>query len=119
MHSEYPGNPRIAVLIPCRNEERTVGIVVGDFRRALPTSDVYVYDNNSTDGTRLVAAQAGAIVRSERYQGKGSVVRRMFSDVVADIYVMVDGDGTYDAQAAPKLVKMLIEGQLDMVCGNR
>jgi hypothetical protein len=119
MHSEYPGNPRIAVLIPCRNEEKTVGIVVGDFRRALPTSDIYVYDNNSTDGTRRVAAQAGAIVRSERYQGKGSVVRRMFSDVVADIYVMVDGDGTYDAQAAPKMVQMLLDEQLDMVCGNR
>jgi glycosyltransferase involved in cell wall biosynthesis len=119
MHSAFPGNPRIAVLIPCRNEEKTVGAVVEDFRRALPGSDIYVYDNNSTDGTRHVAALAGAIVRSERHQGKGSVVRRMFSDVEADIYVMVDGDGTYDAAAAPKLVQMLIEDQLDMVCGNR
>jgi len=119
MQPQFPGNPRIAVLIPCRNEERTVGAVVRDFRRALPTSDIYVYDNNSTDDTRHIAAQAGAIVRRERYQGKGNVVRRMFSDVVADIYVMVDGDGTYEAEAAPKLVRRLIEDQLDMVCANR
>src|SRR5215813_13958884 len=115
MQPQFPGNPRIAVLIPCRNEERTVGAVVRDFRRALPTSDIYVYDNNSTDDTRHIAAQAGAIVRRERYQGKGNVVRRMFSDVVADVYVMVDGDGTYEAEAAPNLVRRLIEDQLDMV----
>jgi glycosyltransferase involved in cell wall biosynthesis len=119
MQSQFPGNPRIAVLIPCRNEERTVAAVVRDFRRAIPASDIYVYDNNSTDDTRVVAAQAGAIVRAERYQGKGNVVRRMFSDIVADIYIMVDGDGTYDAQAAPVLVQKLIDGQLDMVCGIR
>src|SRR5262249_20165637 len=85
----------------------------------LPTAEIYVYDNNSTDDTARVAAQAGAIVRSERYPGKGNVVRRMFADVVADIYVMVDGDNTYEAKAAPILVQKLIEGQLDMVCGIR
>lgn len=119
MQQQFPGNPRIAVLIPCRNEGRTVGAVVRDFRRAIPASDIYVYDNNSTDDTCVVAAQAGAIVRAERYQGKGNVVRRMFSDVVADVYIMVDGDGTYDPQAAPMLVQKLIDGQLDMVCGIR
>jgi glycosyltransferase involved in cell wall biosynthesis len=119
METQFPGNPRIAVLIPCRNEQSTIGTVVRDFRRSLPTSDIYVYDNNSSDDTCVIAEQAGAVVRSERYQGKGNVVRRMFADIVADVYVMVDGDGTYDAQAAPVLVKKLIEGQLDMVCGIR
>jgi len=110
---------RVAVLIPCHNEERTVGDVVRSFRRALPASKIYVYDNNSTDGTARVAREAGAIVRSEAYQGKGNVVRRMFADTIADVYVLVDGDGTYDAKAAPVLVDRLIGDQLDLVCGAR
>jgi glycosyltransferase involved in cell wall biosynthesis len=113
------GDPHIAVLIPCHNEARSVGDVVRDFRRALPTSQIYVYDNNSSDDTVGIARAAGAIVRSERYQGKGNVVRRMFADIVADIYVMVDGDGTYDAKAAPTLVQELIDHDLDLVCGIR
>ena len=119
MYMPVTGSPRIAVLIPCHNEQSTVATVVSDFRRALPTSDIYVYDNNSTDDTARVAAEAGAIVRSERFAGKGNVVRRMFADVAADIYVLVDGDDTYEANAAPALVQALIEGQLDMVCGIR
>jgi glycosyltransferase involved in cell wall biosynthesis len=115
----FPGNPRIAVIVPCHNEESTVASVVRDFRKSLPSAEIYIYDNNSTDDTARVAAQAGAIVRSERYPGKGNVVRRMFADVVADIYVIVDGDNTYEAKAAPILVQKLIEGQLDMVCGIR
>ena len=96
--------PRIAVLVPCLNEEAAIGKVVRDFRAALPTAIVYVYDNNSTDKTSEVARAAGAVVRTERRPGKGSVVRRMFQDIDADIYVMVDGDDTYDAAVAPKLV---------------
>ena len=113
------GDPHIAVLIPCHNEAGSVGDVVRDFRRALPTSQIYVYDNNSSDDTVGIARAAGAIVRSERYQGKGNVVRRMFADIVADVYVMVDGDGTYDAKAAPTLVQELIDHDLDLVCGIR
>jgi glycosyltransferase involved in cell wall biosynthesis len=111
--------PRIAVLIPCFNEEAAVGDVVADFRRALPAATIYVYDNNSTDDTRKVAAGAGAIVRSEPLQGKGNVVRRMFADVEADAYVLVDGDGTYDAGAAPRMVERLIGESLDMVNAAR
>jgi glycosyltransferase involved in cell wall biosynthesis len=92
--------PRVAILIPCFNEEVAVATVVNDFRRALPDAAIYVYDNNSTDRTREVASQAGAIVRSEPRQGKGHVVRRMFGDVDAEIYVLVDGDATYDATSA-------------------
>jgi glycosyltransferase involved in cell wall biosynthesis len=109
----------IAVLIPCYNEEAAIGDVVRDFRAALPDADIYVYDNNSSDQTIAVAAAAGAIVRSEPLQGKGNVVRRMFADVEADVYVMTDGDGTYDAAAAPKLVGMLIDQSLDVVNGKR
>src|SRR4051812_21656706 len=98
-------SPRIAVLVPCLNEEAAIGKVVNDFRSSLPSAIVYVYDNNSTDGTVAVAQQAGAVVRRERRPGKGSVVRRMFQDIEADIYVMVDGDDTYDASAAPRLVE--------------
>lgn len=109
----------IAVLIPCYNEEVAIGEVVRDFAAALPQAKIYVYDNNSSDRTREVAAAAGAIVRTETLQGKGHVVRRMFSDIEADAYVLVDGDGTYEAAAAPEMVKRLLEEQLDMVNGQR
>jgi glycosyltransferase involved in cell wall biosynthesis len=111
--------PRVAVLLPCYNEEAAIAQTVIRFKAALPDAEIYVYDNNSTDRTREVAAAAGAIVRSERMQGKGHVVRRMFADVEADIYVMADGDATYDASAAPDLVRKLIDEQLDMVVGAR
>ncbi len=111
--------PRIAVLVPCYNEEAAVGNVVRDFKRTLPGAQIYVYDNNSTDRTRELAEAAGAIVRNEVLQGKGNVVRRMFADIEADLYVMVDGDGTYDAGSAPKLIRALIDGPLDMVNGAR
>jgi glycosyltransferase involved in cell wall biosynthesis len=110
---------RVAVLLPCYNEETAIGQTVAAFRAALPEALVYVYDNNSTDRTREVAAAAGAIVRTERMQGKGHVVRRMFADVEADIYVMADGDATYDASAAPVLIGRLVEERLDMVVGAR
>lgn len=106
---------KIAVLIPCFNEAIGISSVVHGLRQSLPLADIYVYDNNSTDGTAEVAGKAGAIVRSELEQGKGNVVRRMFSDIEADIYVMVDGDGTYDASAAPRLVATLLDGPYDMV----
>ena len=111
--------PRIAVLVPCYNEEAAVATVVADFRRALPAAEVYVYDNNSRDRTAAVARDAGAIVRSERRQGKGHVVRRMFADVEADIYVLVDGDATYDAPSAPRMIDKLLDEHLDMVVGLR
>ena len=110
---------RIAVLLPCYNEEAAIAQTIAGFRAALPTAHIYVYDNNSIDRTCAVAAEAGAIVRTERMQGKGHVVRRMFADVEADIYVMADGDATYDAAAAPELVKRLVDEQLDMVVGAR
>lgn len=111
--------PRIAVLVPCYNEEAAVATVVADFREALPAAEIYVYDNNSRDNTAAVAREAGAIVRGERRQGKGHVVRRMFADVEADIYVLVDGDATYDAPSAPRMIDMLLEEHLDMVVGLR
>src|SRR5437868_8583831 len=111
--------PRIAVLLPCYNEEAAIGATVAGFRAALPGATVYVYDNNSSDHTRDVAAKAGAMVRSERQQGKGHVVRRMFADIDADVYVMADGDLTYDPAAAPAMVDQLIAEQLDMVVGTR
>jgi glycosyltransferase involved in cell wall biosynthesis len=110
---------RIAVLLPCYNEEAAIAQTIAGFRAALPGAAIYVYDNNSRDRTREVAAAAGAIVRSERMQGKGNVVRRMFADIEADAYVMADGDATYDAAAAPELVRRLVEEQLDMVVGAR
>lgn len=110
---------RIAVILPCYNEEAAIGATVAGFRAALPDADIYVYDNNSKDRTAEVARTAGAIVRTERMQGKGHVVRRMFADVEADIYVMADGDATYDASAAPKMVALLLDEQLDMVVGAR
>ncbi len=109
----------IAVLVPCFNEEAAIGKVVADFRAALPTATVYVYDNNSTDKTGEVAAAAGAVVRRELRRGKGNVVRRMFQDIEADVYVMVDGDDTYDASRAPELVDKLVSDNLDMVVGRR
>jgi glycosyltransferase involved in cell wall biosynthesis len=110
---------RIAVLLPCYNEEAAIAATVRGFREALPDATVYVYDNNSKDRTVEVAAAAGAIVRRETMQGKGRVVRRMFADVEADIYVMADGDATYDASAAPAMVARLLDEQLDMVVGAR
>jgi glycosyltransferase involved in cell wall biosynthesis len=110
---------RVAVLIPCYNEELAIARVVDDFRACLPHAAIYVYDNNSRDRTMAVAKAAGACVRSERRQGKGNVVRRMFADIDADIYVLVDGDDTYDPAAAPTMVRRLVEGQLDMVTGAR
>ncbi|MFL6740016.1 MAG: glycosyltransferase family 2 protein [Sphingomicrobium sp.] len=112
-------SPRIAVLLPCYNEEAAIAATVAGFRKALPGAAIYVYDNNSRDRTREVAAKAGAIVRSERQQGKGHVVRRMFADVDADIYVMADGDLTYDPKAAPAMVDLLVADELDMVVGTR
>jgi len=112
-------SPRIAVLIPCFNEATAIANVIADFRTALPTADIFVYDNNSTDNTRQVALDAGANVRTEVLQGKGNVVRRMFADVEADAYVLVDGDGTYDAPSAPRMVELLVQQSLDMVNGTR
>jgi glycosyltransferase involved in cell wall biosynthesis len=110
---------RIAVILPCYNEEAAIAETVAGFRAALPGAAVYVYDNNSSDRTVALAQAAGAVVRTERQQGKGHVVRRMFADVDADIYVMADGDLTYDPKAAPDMVRMLVAEQLDMVVGTR
>ena len=111
--------PRIAVLVPCYNEEAAIGRVVRDFRRALPQAVIYVYDNNSRDQTEARAREAGAVVRRETRQGKGNVVRRMFADIDADIYVLVDGDDTYEAEAAPRLIRHAIETGTDLVTGRR
>lgn len=110
---------KIAVLIPCYNEEVAIKKVIEDFQKILPDAKIYVYDNNSTDKTAKIAKKAGAIVKYEPYQGKGNVVRRMFADIDADIYVMSDGDETYDIKKAPKLIKELIDNDLDMVVGAR
>jgi glycosyl transferase family 2 len=114
-----PAQPRIAVLVPCFNEEAAVATVIADFRKALPSAEIFVYDNNSSDRTAAVAREAGASVRSERRQGKGHVVRRMFADIDADIYVLVDGDATYDAASAPRMIETLLSDHLDMVVGLR
>ena len=105
----------IAVLVPCYNEEVAIAKVVKDFRAALPTATIFVFDNNSTDNTAAAARAAGAEVYQEKRQGKGYVVRRMFTDVEADIYVLVDGDATYDAPSAAAMIERLLEGRLDMV----
>jgi glycosyltransferase involved in cell wall biosynthesis len=110
---------RIAVLLPCYNEEAAIAATVAGFRAALPDATIFVYDNNSRDRTRDVASEAGAVVRSERQQGKGHVVRRMFADIDADVYLMADGDLTYDPKAAPAMVNQLVADQLDMVVGTR
>jgi glycosyltransferase involved in cell wall biosynthesis len=117
--STHQVNAEIAILIPCYNEAATIGKVVADFRAALPSALIYVYDNNSADGTQEEARAAGAIVRSEALQGKGNVVRRMFADVEADIYVLVDGDDTYEAARVSMLVDTLSLEQLDMVNAAR
>ncbi|NKC30278.1 glycosyltransferase [Falsiroseomonas selenitidurans] len=111
--------PRIAVLIPCYNEAVAIPGVVADFRAALPGATIHVYDNNSADGTAEAARAAGALVRRETQQGKGHVVRRMLADIEADLYVLVDGDGTYDAAAAPGMIRLALEEQLDLVTGTR
>jgi glycosyltransferase involved in cell wall biosynthesis len=110
---------KIVVLVPCFNEELTVGKTIEGFREALPFATIYVYDNNSTDRTVEVAEAAGAVVRSETRQGKGNVVRRMFADIDADVYVLVDGDATYEAEAAPRMVRRVIEENLDFINGAR
>ncbi len=110
---------KIAVLLPCYNEASTIAKVVTDFRAALPEADIYVYDNNSTDGTAQVAQQAGAIVRHEPVQGKGNVIRRMFREVEADCYLMADGDDTYPADQARQMVTPVLEEHVDMVIGDR
>ena len=110
---------RVAVLVPCFNEHAAIASVIADFRAALPDAQIYVYDNNSTDGTAEVAREAGAEVRYERRQGKGHVVRRMFADIDADIYVLVDGDATYNAASAPRMIAALLDEHLDMVVGFR
>ena len=109
----------IAVLLPCYNEELTIGEVVQRFRETLPSAAIYVYDNNSKDLTALKARAAGAIVVREPRQGKGNVVRRMFADVEADIYLMADGDGTYQPEDAPQLINTLLTERCDMVVGTR
>ena len=110
---------KIAVLIPCYNESQTIGKVIKDFKDVLPTADIYVYDNNSIDGTDKVARDAGAIVKYEHRQGKGNVIRRMFHDIDADCYIMVDGDDTYEAKDASKIVECVLEHHADMVIGDR
>jgi len=110
---------RIAVLVPCYNEEIAIAKVIEGFRKALPNAVIHVYDNNSSDRTSEVARAAGAVVGNETRQGKGHVVRRMFADIDADIYVLVDGDATYDAPSAPRMVEKLIAENLDMVVGTR
>ena len=114
-----PHGPRIAVLIPCHNEQSSVARVVDGFRAALPTATIYVYDNASSDRTAERAAAAGAVVRREERRGKGTVVCRMFADVDADVYVLVDGDGTYDPTDAPAMADRLLRDNLDMVVGCR
>ena len=110
---------RVAVLIPCWNEEKTVAKVVKDFKKELPEADIYVYDNNSTDKTAEIAKKAGAIVRYEHQQGKGNVMRRMFREIDADAYILVDGDDTYPAEAARKMIDAVLENGADMVVGDR
>ena len=110
---------KIAVLIPCYNEAKTIEKVVKDYQKALPEADIYVYDNNSTDGTADIAREAGAIVRHEYRQGKGNVVRSMFRDIDADCYIMIDGDDTYPAENAREMADMVLEGKADMVVGDR
>ena len=112
-------NKTIAILIPCYNESQTIAKVVKDFRQQLPSADIYVYDNNSTDKTAEIARQLGAIVRYEERQGKGNVVRRMFNDIDADCYLMVDGDDTYSAEHAQKLCSYILDEDYDMVIGDR
>jgi glycosyltransferase involved in cell wall biosynthesis len=117
--SGLPDDLSVAVLIPCYNEAAAIAKVVADFRAVLPWARIYVYDNNSSDGTVVAARDAGAVVRTEALQGKGHVVRRMFADVEADVFVLVDGDDTYDAAVAPEMLRLMLDRQLDMVTGAR
>ena len=110
---------KIAVLIPCYNESKTISKVVSDFKRELPDSVIYVYDNNSTDNTSELAEKAGAVVRHEYKQGKGNVIRRMFREIDAECYIMVDGDDTYPAEDAKKMAELVLEKNVDMVVGDR
>ena len=110
---------KVAVLLPCYNEELTIAKVIADFRKALPDAEIYVYDNNSTDRSRELAAKAGAVVRSVPQQGKGYVVRKMFQEIDADCCLMVDSDDTYPAEAAPDLIRDILAGEMDMVTGDR
>lgn len=110
---------KIAVLIPCYNESKTIYKVVSDFKKELPEADIYVYDNNSTDGTADIAVKAGAILRNEYRQGKGNVIRSMFRDIEADCYLMIDGDDTYPAENARDMVELVVSGKADMVIGDR
>jgi len=116
---DKPNIGKIAVLLPCYNEGLSIRKVVEDFRKELPDATIYVYDNRSSDNTQDEARAAGAVVRTEQWPGKGNVVRRMFSDIDADIYIMADGDGTYDSSVAPKMIQCLINENLDMVVGTR
>ena len=117
--TDRTGKPSVAVIIPCYNEALTIAKVVDDFKRVLPDASIYVYDNNSTDGTGDIAREHGAQVRVERRQGKGNVVRQMMRDIDADYYIMVDGDDTYPAEAAPELLAPLMNDEADMVVGDR
>ena len=119
MTSVSNDHPRIAVLVPCYNEAVTIAQVVRDFRQALPQASIHVYDNNSSDDTAGIARQCGAVVRHVGLQGKGNVIRRMFADIEADVYVMVDGDATYHAPSAPLMVQRMLDDGLDMVVGSR
>ena len=110
---------KIAVLIPCYNESQTIRKVVCDWKNTLPEATIYVYDNNSKDGTDVIAREAGAVVRYEPMQGKGNVIRRMFREIDAECYVMVDGDDTYPADAGPEMVAEVLDHQADMVIGDR
>ena len=110
---------KTVILIPCYNESKTIGKVVSDFKKVMPHADIYVYDNNSTDGTDEIAKNAGAIVRYEYKQGKGNVVKSMFREISADCYIMVDGDDTYPAETATEIEKLILNGEADMVIGDR
>ena len=110
---------KVAILIPCYNEGKTIAKVIADYHSVLPIADIYVYDNNSTDGTDEIARQAGAIVRYEHRQGKGNVIRSMFREIDADCYLMIDGDDTYSAENARDMVNQVLEGGVDMVIGDR
>ena len=112
-------NKKIAVLIPCYNESKTIEKVVKDYKKVLPEADIYVYDNNSTDGTDEIAKKAGAIVKYEYKQGKGNVIRSMFKDIDADCYLMIDGDDTYPKENAREMCEYVLEGKADMVIGDR
>src|SRR6185503_14851962 len=117
MPDDFPR--RIAVVVPCLNEEATIGLVVRKFRAVLPAAELYVVDNNSTDATERVAREAGATVLRETRRGKGHAVRKAFREVEADIYILVDGDDTYPAEEAPRLIQPIVDGDADVVVATR